>query len=67
MMNKRGRILAVLLLMVLGYSLVVLRLVYLQVYQQEQLAVRAERQQERVVKLEPKRGTIYDRLAASLP
>ncbi len=43
-----------------------LRLVYLQVYQRAELAGRAERQQERVVKLEPKRGTIYDRMGREL-
>lgn len=65
-MNRRGRILAVLLLIGLGYSLVALRLVYLQVYQQAELADRAERQQERLVKLESKRGTIYDRAGREL-
>ncbi len=50
----------------LGFLLVALRLVYLQVYQRGELAVRAERQQERLVKLEPKRGTIYDRMGREL-
>ncbi len=50
----------------LGFLLVALRLVYLQVYQRGDLAVRAERQQERLVKLEPKRGTIYDRMGREL-
>ncbi len=53
-------------MMVLGFSLVALRLVYLQVYRRADLAVRAERQQERLVKLEPKRGTIYDRSGREL-
>ncbi len=56
--------------MVLGFVLVAMRLAYLQVYRRADLAVRAERQQERLVNLEPKRGTIYDRsgheLAVSL-
>ncbi len=65
-MERRGRILVVLLLMGLGFTLVALRLVYLQVYQQAELAGRAERQQERLVKLEPKRGTIYDRRGTEL-
>lgn len=65
-MEKRGRILVVLLLIGLGFSLVALRLVYLQVYQRSDLAARAERQQERVVKIESKRGTIYDRLGREL-
>jgi cell division protein FtsI (penicillin-binding protein 3) len=55
-----------LLLMVMGFALVALRLVYLQVYQRAALTVRAERQQERVVKLDPKRGTIYDRMGREL-
>lgn len=52
--------------MVMGFALVALRLVYLQVYQRAELTVRAGRQQERVVKLEPKRGTIYDRMGREL-
>jgi len=52
--------------MIMGFALVALRLVYLQVYQRAELAVRAGRQQERVVKLEPKRGTIYDRMGREL-
>ncbi len=52
--------------MVMGFALVALRLVYLQVYQRAALTVRAERQQERVVKLDPKRGTIYDRMGREL-
>jgi cell division protein FtsI (penicillin-binding protein 3) len=55
-----------LLLMVMGFALVALRLVYLQVYQRAELTIRAGRQQERVVKLEPKRGTIYDRMGREL-
>jgi cell division protein FtsI (penicillin-binding protein 3) len=65
-MERRGRILAVLLLMGMGFLCVVLRLVYLQVYQRAELSGRAERQQERVVKLDPKRGTIYDRMGREL-
>ncbi len=65
-MERRGRILAVLLLMGMGFVCVALRLVYLQVYQRAELSVRAERQQERVVKLDPKRGTIYDRMGREL-
>jgi cell division protein FtsI (penicillin-binding protein 3) len=65
-MEKRGRILVVLLLMGLGFALVALRLVYLQVYQRSALSARAERQQERVVKIESKRGTIYDRMGREL-
>src|SRR5512137_2943219 len=65
-MKKQGRILAVLLVMGLGFALVALRLVYLQVYQRADLAVRAERQQQRLVKLDPKRGTMYDRMGREL-
>jgi len=65
-MERRGRILAVLLVVALGFALVALRLVYLQVYESSTLAQRAERQQERMVKLDPKRGTIYDRMGREL-
>jgi len=65
-MERRGRILAVLLIAGLGFALVALRLVYLQVYDRAELAARAERQQERLVKLEPKRGTIYDCMGREL-
>ena len=65
-MKRQGRILAVLLLMGLGFGLVAMRLVYLQVFQRAELSVRAERQQEHLVKLEPKRGTIYDRMGREL-
>jgi cell division protein FtsI (penicillin-binding protein 3) len=50
----------------MGFALVALRLVYLQVFQRAELTVRAERQQERIVKLKPKRGTIYDRMGREL-
>ena len=65
-MEKKGRIVAVLLLTVLGFALIALRLVYLQVYQRGALSARAERQQERLIKIEPKRGTIYDRMGREL-
>jgi cell division protein FtsI (penicillin-binding protein 3) len=65
-MEKRGRIFILLLLMVVSFSLVALRLIYLHVYQRSVLAGRAERQQERLVKIEPKRGTIYDRMGREL-
>ncbi len=65
-MGRRGRILAVLLILASGFTLVALRLVYLQVYKRAELAVRAERQQERLVKLQPVRGTIYDRTGREL-
>jgi len=65
-MERRGRILVILLLMGVGFAFVALRLVYLQVYQRSVLTDRAERQQERLVKIEPKRGTIYDRMGSEL-
>jgi len=65
-LEKKGRIVAVLLLTVLGFALIALRLVYLQVYQRGALSARAERQQERLIKIEPKRGTIYDRMGREL-
>ncbi|HEX9021631.1 MAG TPA: penicillin-binding protein, partial [Nitrospirota bacterium] len=65
-MDKPGRIRVVLLLLGAGFALVAMRLAYLQVYEHAELASRAERQQERVVKIEPKRGTIYDRMGREL-
>ena len=52
--------------MTLGFAAVALRLVYLQVIERSELAARAERQQERLVKLEPRRGTIFDRMGREL-
>jgi len=65
-MEKRGRTLAIFLLMGLCFALVAVRLVHLQVFQKTELTARAERQQERLVKLESKRGTIYDRMGREL-
>ena len=65
-MERRGRIVAVLAVMVLGFALVVLRLVYLQVFERSKLTARAERQQEQVMTLVPKRGTISDRMGREL-
>jgi cell division protein FtsI (penicillin-binding protein 3) len=69
-MDRRGRILLIVALIGLGFAFVAGRLVYLQIIDRSDLAARAERQQQRLVKLEPKRGTIYDRrkreLAVSL-
>jgi len=66
MMEKRGRILFVLLMLGAGFAAVGLRLVHLQVVERGDLTRRAERQQERLVKLEPKRGTIVDRQGREL-
>ena len=65
-MERRGRILAILIVMAMGFGLVGLRLVYLQVVDRARLAARAEQQQEQVVTIEPKRGTIFDRLDREL-
>ncbi len=65
-MERRGRIVAVLFVLVLGFSLVALRLVYLQIIERPKLAARAERQQEQVMTIEPKRGTILDRMGREL-
>ncbi len=69
-MEHRSRIIPVFLLIGLGFGLVAGRLFYLQVIMAGELSERAERQQQRIVKLEPKRGTIFDRkgrvLAVSL-
>ena len=46
--------------------LVAVRLVYLQVFQRAELKLRADRQQEQTVEIEPKRGTIYDRMGREL-
>jgi cell division protein FtsI (penicillin-binding protein 3) len=65
-MERRGRIVAVFFIVGLGFALVALRLVYLQVFERSRLTARAERQQEQVVVLEPKRGTIFDRRGREL-
>ncbi len=50
----------------LGFAAVGVRLVHLQVVERGELARIAERQQERTVRLEAKRGTIYDRMGREL-
>ena len=65
-MERRGRIVILFLLLGLGFAFVAMRLVYLQIYERAALAGRAERQQERLIKIEPKRGTIYDRIERDL-
>ena len=65
-MERRGRIVAILAIMVLGFLLVALRLVYLQVFERAKLTARAERQQEQVLTLVPKRGAILDRMGRAL-
>jgi cell division protein FtsI (penicillin-binding protein 3) len=69
-MDKPGRIVTIMIVIGACFALVALRLVQLQVLERGRLSARAERQQERLVTLEPRRGTIYDRrmreLAVSL-
>jgi len=65
-MERRGRIIAVFLIMGLAFALVVLRLFYLQVFERAKLAARGEHQYEQVVVLEPTRGTIFDRMGREL-
>ena len=65
-MGRKNRILAVLVLTAMGFVLIAARLVFLQVIERKELSRLAERQQERLMKLEPKRGTIYDRMGREL-
>ncbi len=65
-MERRGRIVAVFFIMGLAFALVVLRLLYLQVFEQSKLAARGEHQYEQVIVLGPKRGTIFDRMGREL-
>ncbi len=69
-MDRQGRMLLIIAVLGLGFALVAGRLVYLQVVDRADLTARAERQQQRVVTLEAKRGTIFDKqkreLAVSL-
>ncbi|NOY52472.1 MAG: penicillin-binding protein 2 [Deltaproteobacteria bacterium] len=51
----------VMALFAVGYALVVYRLYALQIRDHRKLRERAEKQQMRIVKIMPKRGTIYDR------
>lgn len=64
--ERRARTGVLLALMALGFALVAARLVHLQVITGGELARRAERQQDQLVKLAPKRGTIYDRKGREL-
>jgi cell division protein FtsI (penicillin-binding protein 3) len=65
-MERRSRILWVMAVLGLGFAAVGLRLVYLQVIEGGDLSRIAERQQERAVQIEAKRGTIYDRKGREL-
>lgn len=65
-MERRGRIALIFLLLSAGFAAVTGRLLYLQVVRSGDLTARAERQQESVITIEPKRGTIYDRMGREL-
>jgi cell division protein FtsI (penicillin-binding protein 3) len=64
--ERRGRLGLLLAVMTLGFALTAARLVYLQVIERGDLARRAERQQVQQVKLDAKRGTIFDRRGREL-
>jgi cell division protein FtsI (penicillin-binding protein 3) len=69
--NPRLRWLVVWVLAVVWMAAVVGRLTYLQLFSYSEYLAKAQRQQERIFEISPKRGTIYDRkgreLAVSLP
>lgn len=56
----KNRLLFVLVLLVLWIGAITARLYHLQVNRHDEFARRAERQQQRVIELDPPRGTIYD-------
>lgn len=69
--NARLRWLTIWVLAAVWMIAIVARLTYLQLFQYSDYLAKAERQQQRVFEISPKRGTIYDRrgreLAVSLP
>ena len=69
--NARLRWLTIWVLAAVWMVAIVARLTYLQLFQYSDYLAKAERQQQRVFEISPKRGTIYDRkgreLAVSLP
>lgn len=69
--NLRIRWLVVWVLAVVWMAAVLTRLSYLQLFRYSEYFGKAQRQQERIFEISPKRGTIYDRngreLAVSLP
>ncbi len=56
-----ARFYAIFALMIIGFSLVLARLVFVQGIEHELWAARAEQSQEKNIKVEGERGTIYDR------
>ena len=69
--NPRLRWLVVWVLAVVWMAAVLARLTYVQLFCYSEYLAKAQRQQERIFEISPKRGTIYDRkgreLAVSLP
>ena len=69
--NPRLRWLVVWVLAVVWMAAVLARLTYVQLFSYSEYLGKAQRQQERIFEISPKRGTIYDRkgreLAVSLP
>jgi cell division protein FtsI (penicillin-binding protein 3) len=69
--NPRLRWLVVWVLAVVWTAAVLARLMYVQLFCYSEYLAKAQRQQERIFEISPKRGTIYDRkgreLAVSLP
>jgi len=69
--NPRLRWLVVWVLAVVWMAAILARLTYVQLFCYSEYLAKAQRQQERVFEISPKRGTIYDRkgreLAVSLP
>ncbi len=62
----RSRVILFAIGVALWFALVVVRLVELQIARHGEFVRRAERQQQRVVELDPPRGTIYDRRGREL-
>ncbi len=58
---KRSRFYTIFTLMMIGFALVLTRLVFIQGLEHDLWVARAEQSQEKHVKLEAERGTIYDR------
>lgn len=65
-MEKQGRVLLIFIVVTIGFAAVAARLVQLQVFRHAEFAARAEQQQESVVTIEAKRGTIFDRRGREL-
>lgn len=59
--TKSTSLYAVSFVLLAGFALVLLRLIFIQGIEHDTWVARAEQAQEKTVKLEPERGTIYDR------